>query len=102
MKTYLWYSDILCPQCNNDVESLLLIGKCAIGLMAWFGFLVVLWRILPSLIVSGSPIHGDQKNTLRYKLNGHFTFWVVVVDVLVSKVPLYSYYEPLALMDILL
>jgi hypothetical protein len=61
---------------------------------------------LPSLTVSGAPIHGDQKNTLRYKLNGHFTFWVVVLGVLVSKVPLneylYSYYEPLALMDILL
>jgi steroid 5-alpha reductase family enzyme len=31
---------------------------------------------LPNLTVWGAPIHGDQKSTVRCKLNGHITFCV--------------------------
>ena len=84
----------------------MVMAKCTLGLLAWFVLLVLLWALLPGRIVQGAPIHGNKKHTLGYKLNGHLTFWVVVVGVLGFRLPLneylYEYYEPLALCDILL
>ena len=70
----------------------------------------MLWAILPGTIVQGASIHGNKKHTLGYKLNGHLTFWVVVLGVAVSESSnqfplneyLYRYYNQLAFMDILL
>lgn len=80
--------------------------RCAAGLIGWFLLEVLLWAALPGPIVRGAPVHGDKKKTLPYKLNGHLSFWVVVVLAFASKVPLnehlYRYYEPLAMCDIAL
>lgn len=88
--------------------------NCTMGLILWFVSLVLLWKLLPGPCVQGAPIiHGndnDTKHTLPYKLNGHGTFWVVMLSVAYGtysgSLPLndylYRYYEPLAFMDILL
>lgn len=91
---------------TTTIMDTMVMAKCTLGLLAWFVLLVLLWALLPGRIVQGAPIHGNKKHTLGYKLNGHLTFWVVVVGVLGFRLPLneylYEYYEPLALCDILL
>jgi hypothetical protein len=93
----------ICDDNKCDPEVLI---KCTAGLMGWFLFLVFLWFILPVPVVQGAPIHGDKKNTLGYKLNGHFTFWVVVGLAFGLKIPLneylFKFYEPLAMCDIVI
>lgn len=112
--------DIFCPSCQQQSDSVgtfLLYLYCTIGLLGWFGFLVVLWIILPGPWVEGCPIKDNinsnndtssskQQRRLSYKINGHATFWVVVAIVIGLQLPLneylYRYYEPLALCDIVL
>ena len=90
----------------NMVDNMETYLACTAGLIGWFVFLVFLWALLPGPVVQGAPIHGNKKNTLGYKLNGHLTFWVVVGLVFGLKIPLneylYRYYEPLAVCDIIL
>jgi delta14-sterol reductase len=93
----------LCADDKCEVSTLI---KCTTGLLSWFSFKVLLWYILPGPIVQGAPIHGDKKNTLGYKLNGHLSFWVAAGIVFFLQIPLndylYKYYESLAMCDIIL
>ena len=90
------------------------LGYCTMVLLAWFGFQVVLERILPGPWLPGAPIHGDPKNRLKYRINGHLAFWVTCLVVAVGwptydpqhqvwqlgAAPLrllYQYYTPLAM-----
>lgn len=96
--------DFLNELCEDGKCETEVFVKCTAGLIGWFLFLVLFWMILPGPIVRGAPIYGDKKNTLGYKMNGHFTFWVVVGLVFGLKIPLndylYRYYESLAMCDI--
>ena len=96
-------------------QSLFLLAKCKLGLLGWFFGLVVLWKVLPGPWVEGSPVVDPEADVtkkdkaplrLKYKLNGHLTFWTVMILVGVTRVPLneylYRHYERLAFVDILL
>ena len=91
--------------------------QCFLGLVAWFSSLVVLWYIVPGPWVEGAPVidpevdytstkNAPPKQKLQYKLNGHTTFWIVILTVLTTQIPLndylYQYYDQLAGMDIVL
>lgn len=93
--------DILFP-----VTDVSLLFQCAIGMIAYFSFFVLLWAILPGPVALGTPVLGDDKLRLPYKLNGHATFWVIVGLVLVTRFPLndylFRYYDALAWMGSLL
>lgn len=108
-------SSVFCPSCQNT--DLLL--KCALAILGWFLFQVILERVLPCELVQGSPIHGEPKNRLVYRINGHLSFWVTWMVVLIGwpfyheesqtiqfgSFPielLYQYYNELALVTILL
>lgn len=109
-------SPVLCPSCANDKE---LLVRCGASLVAWFVFQVVLERFLPCELVQGSPVKGDPKLRLTYRINGHLAFWVTLLLVQagwprwddrahmyqLGSAPLellYKYFAPLALCDILL
>lgn len=69
------HSPVFCPSCQ-DHELLL---KCTLGVLVWFGFLVVLERWLPCDLVEGAPVKGDKNNRLVYRINGHLSFWVTLL-----------------------
>ena len=71
-------NSVLCPSCNDPT----ILVKCTIGLLAWFGWCVLLWKCLPGEWVEGAPVKGDKSLLLKYKLNGHLTFWVTLLVVL--------------------
>lgn len=56
--------------------------NCALGLLAWFGFQVMLERCLPCEVVEGVILQDGTK--LKYRLNGHLTFWVTFLLLLVG------------------
>jgi len=114
---------------NDETDSLQLLLQCLFGLVGWFVGLVVLWVIVPGQWVEGAPVidpeleynNSTTTNTtttqkdkpmlrLKYKLNGHSTFWIVMgttaLAITTVHFPLneylYNYYEKIALMDILL
>jgi len=104
---------------SDDNDEKLLLLKCLVGLLGWFGCLVVLWIIVPGKWVEGAPVIDpelDNNNKdkpilrLKYKLNGHTTFWIVMAIVanaiaingLQLNDYLYKHYEKLAFMDIIL
>jgi Delta14-sterol reductase len=109
-------SSVLCPSCGTHE----LLMRCALSLVAWFCFQVVLERWLPCELVQGTPVKGDPKNArLTYRINGHLAFWVTLLFVnagwprwdeqaqlyQLGAFPLellYKYYSELALCDILL
>ena len=70
-------SPVLCPGCD---ESTLLL-KCAFGILAWFGFQVVLERWLPCVLVEGAPVKGNKDLRLVYRINAHLAFWVTLLVV---------------------
>lgn len=96
--------DFVKELCDNGKCEVVTLLQCTLGLLMWFLLKVVLWYLLPGPIVQGAPIHGDKKNTLPYKMNGHLSFWVVVALVFGLQIPLndylYRYYESLAMCDI--
>jgi len=100
-----------------DDSSLELLGKCCMGLLGWFVGLVLLWKILPGKWVDGAPVIDPEADhnaaskdktplRLKYKMNGHLTFWTVMILLGVTKFPLndylYRHYERFAFVDILL
>jgi delta14-sterol reductase/lamin-B receptor len=108
-------SPVLCPGCNDS--SLLL--KATLGILAWFGFQVILERWLPCTLVEGAPVKGNKDHRLVYRINAHLAFWVTLLVIQVGNptwheqsgtwqfgsMPLtllYDYYGQLALVTILL
>jgi len=103
---------------DSDDDSIHILVKCALGLLGWFFGLVALWFVLPGRWVDGAPVidpelpidsSGSKEKPvlrLKYKLNGHLTFWVVAILLAVTKFPLNDYlyqnYERLAFVDIVL
>lgn len=65
-----------------------LISVKAVGvLVTWFGFQVVLERLLPGDLVSGvdlGPAGGSkwEGKTLQYRMNGHLAFWVSILALM--------------------
>ena len=55
---------------------------CSLALIVWFGFQVLLERVLPCDIVEGVLLENGKK--LRYRLNGHLAFWVTFLIVLIG------------------
>ncbi|KAL7531411.1 hypothetical protein ACHAXR_009273 [Thalassiosira sp. AJA248-18] len=68
-------SDVLCPSCT---ESPMLIS-CALVILLWFLFQVVLERILPCALVQGAPLPDGSGKRLSYRINGHLAFWVTLL-----------------------
>ena len=75
-------SKILCPSCATGLDTL---AKCAVGLVTWFLFQVLLERILPCKLVKGTALQGvfasktmtgKQESFLEYRVNSHLAFWV--------------------------
>eukprot|EP00547_Thalassionema_nitzschioides_P000897 CAMPEP_0194203540 /NCGR_PEP_ID=MMETSP0156-20130528/3281_1 /TAXON_ID=33649 /ORGANISM="Thalassionema nitzschioides, Strain L26-B" /LENGTH=455 /DNA_ID=CAMNT_0038929307 /DNA_START=91 /DNA_END=1458 /DNA_ORIENTATION=- len=108
-------SQVLCPSCRSYA----ILIKCSLGVMGWFLFQVVLERFLPCDLVQGTPIKGDIKNRLWYRINGHLSFWVTLLFALTgwpvwheassswqfTSAPidiLFDYYAELALVTIVL
>jgi delta14-sterol reductase len=107
---------VLCPSC----QTVTILLKCASGLLLWFGWCVLCERCLPCELVEGAPVNGDKAHKLKYRINGHLTFWVTLVATQVGwptwhiesgtlqfgPMPLnellYANYAPLALMATLL
>jgi delta14-sterol reductase len=111
---------------NDNDSSYILLFKCLLGLLGWFITLVILWIVLPGQWVEGAPVIDPEidytasasasasgtnnkdkpKLRLKYKLNGHLTFWIIMIALAVTKFPLndylYKHYEKLAFVDILL
>ena len=113
--TAVLQSPVFCPSCQ-DRELLL---KCTMGIISWFGFLVMLERWLPCELVEGAPIKGDKNNRLVYRINGHLSFWFTLLITQVGyptwhedsqtwqfgPMPiglLYDYYAELAFVTIIL
>eukprot|EP00934_Nitzschia_sp_Nitz4_P009194 Nitzschia sp. Nitz4//scaffold72_size95085//84588//85877//NITZ4_004772-RA/size95085-processed-gene-0.16-mRNA-1//1//CDS//3329557411//9184//frame0 len=90
------------PEILLPTQDFMLLFQCGLGLLAYFLVFVLLWAVLPGPVVQGAPVLGNDKLRLPYKLNGHATFWVVVIGVLVSRFPLneylFAYYDCLAWM----
>lgn len=70
----VYESAVLCPSCQDFS----MISKCAVIVLGWFLWFVLLERTLPGETVQGAPIHGNAAHRLSYKLNGHLSFWVTV------------------------
>mmetsp|Transcript_17375 Transcript_17375/g.35976 ORF Transcript_17375/g.35976 Transcript_17375/m.35976 type:complete len:451 (-) Transcript_17375:2229-3581(-) len=94
-----------------------LLAKCTLGLLGWFLGLVLLWKILPGKWVEGAPVIDPEADhsaiskdkaplRLKYKLNGHATYWTVMILLVATRFPLndyiYRHYERIAFVDILL
>ena len=76
-----WQSHVLCPQCATNPTLLL---QCAVCLIGWFLFQVVLERFLPCEVVEGVPVKGNPNHRLTYRINGHLAFWVTLLLVQVG------------------
>ena len=112
------YKETLDVVLFRDDNSLQLLQQCCLGLLGWFLGLVLLWKILPGKWVDGAPVidpdvdhvNASSKDKaplrLQYKLNGHLTFWTVMILLAVTRFPLndylYRHYERLAVVDIVL
>lgn len=68
-------SDVLCPSCSDPQT----VVFCAFVVLSWFGFQVVLERILPVEIVLGAPLPDGSGKRLPYRINGHLAFWVTLL-----------------------
>lgn len=55
---------------------------CALSLLGWFSFQVLLERFLPCDVVEGVLLENGKR--LRYRLNGHLAFWVTFLILLVG------------------
>lgn len=53
--------------------------------LGWFGFQVVLERLLPGTWVDGCPVPPKMTQKLKYKVNGHLAFWVSIASVLLGQ-----------------
>ena len=53
-------------------------------LIGWFLTLVVLQEVLPGEIVEGTLLRNGKK--LKYKINGHLTFWLVITFLFVGNI----------------
>ena len=65
----------LCPSCTNHSTLI----TCALVILMWFLFQVVLERILPCAIVQGAPLPDGSGKRLSYRINGHLSFWVTLL-----------------------
>lgn len=61
---------------------LLTILYCALVLISWFGFQVVLERVLPGDVAEGVLLENGKR--LKYNINGHLAFWVTFLVLLVG------------------
>lgn len=68
-------SNVLCPSCT-DPQTLV---SCALVILSWFGFQVVLERMLPCEIVMGAPLPDGSGKRLPYRINGHLAFWMTLL-----------------------
>jgi Delta14-sterol reductase len=88
----LFHSPVLCPSCtkNTYISSLQMhvptILFCALVIVGWFLFQVLLERCLPAEIARGAPIrqHPTPNYTLSYRINGHLAFWVTFLVAFVG------------------
>ncbi len=64
---------------NYDITT---IFYCALVLVAWFVFQVILERFLPTEVVDGVLLENGTK--LKYRVNGHLAFWVTFLILLVG------------------
>mmetsp|Transcript_38938 Transcript_38938/g.80849 ORF Transcript_38938/g.80849 Transcript_38938/m.80849 type:complete len:456 (-) Transcript_38938:210-1577(-) len=72
-------SPVFCPSCRReDDDGFHALYACTAIALGWFLFQVFLERFLPCELVEGAPIHGDAKNRLVYRINGHLAFWITL------------------------
>merc|ERR1719330_2214975 len=55
-----------------------MLSRRAAGIfLGWFGFQVLLERVLPGRVVQGTDLApAGGRGRLKYKMNGHLAFWV--------------------------
>ena len=96
-KTYL--QNIFCPSCS-DIATLC---TCFSIIVFWFIYQIVLQQFLPADIVDGTLLR-DDKTRLKYRINGHVTFWVTILTLPIMQHLDYGYdiYSELALVTIVL
>ena len=73
-------NDVIFPK--NAFVSPWILFNCTLGLLAWFGFQVLLERWLPCEIVEGVLLQDGTR--LKYRLNGHLSFWVTLLLLLIG------------------
>ncbi len=60
------------------------LGWALIITMGWFILVVLLQEILPGEVAEGTLLRNGKK--LKYKINAHLTFWVVIVFLFVGNI----------------
>lgn len=78
-------SPVFCPSCSDATVLI----RCAMCVIAWFLYVVVMERLLPCELVQGGPIKGNPNHRLTYRINGHLTLWVTLLLVTVA----WPYYD---------
>lgn len=59
----------------------LLTNKAILIVLGWFGYQVLLERLLPGSYVQGQPLPPAFDKRLKYKVNGHRAFWVSIASL---------------------
>lgn len=87
--------DIQLPEATQLIS-----GQGAALFAGWFGFQVLLERMLPGEVVEGVDLTGTGGNgKLKYRMNGHLAFWTSMLAAFTfrDKLPiLYDQYEALS------
>lgn len=66
---------VLCPSCTDHTT----LTTCALVILSWFIFQVILERVLPCTLVDGAPLPDGSGKRLSYRINGHLSFWVTLL-----------------------
>lgn len=93
--TYL--KSVFCPSCDTKT----VLYNCAIIILGWFAYQILLQQFLPADIVEGTLLRNNTR--LKYRINGHATFWVTVLSLTALKTNLghvYDVYSELAFVTI--
>ncbi|KAL3807337.1 hypothetical protein ACHAXA_001309 [Cyclostephanos tholiformis] len=80
------FAYFLCPACDDHDEPMIELMKCALVVLSWFIFQVILERVLPCELVEGAPLPrhhggegGESTRRLTYRINGHLAFWITLL-----------------------
>ncbi|KAL3810800.1 hypothetical protein ACHAXA_006830 [Cyclostephanos tholiformis] len=80
------FAYFLCPACDDHDEPMIELMKCALVVLSWFIFQVILERVLPCELVEGAPLprhqggEGEESTRrLTYRINGHLAFWITLL-----------------------
>lgn len=76
-KSVIWeqLKVVLCPS-YTDHSTLI---TCALVILSWFIFQVILERALPCTLIDGAPLPDGSGKRLSYRINGHLSFWVTLL-----------------------